>query len=308
MLSLCLNEVSGRRIDDDVVRFAEILAGRVALALDNAGLSAELSGVERRLDAILENLDEAVTVQTPDGRTTFANPAAIRLFGLQGTEEVVDDAEPGGLMELFDVFHPDGRTVSLEEFPSSRLLRGEPAEPMLVRNVMRATGESRWLIQRATAVYDDDGSLALVVNVIENVTQATQAARDQRLLAEAGRILASSYDYEHTLEEVARLAVPDFADWCGVELPTASGLEQVALAHADPEKVALGHELRERYPPNSLGEGGVSRVLTTGQPVLEPTITDEMLVASAIDAEHLELLRQVGCASVMSSPCARARA
>ena len=40
------------------------------------------------------------------------------------------------------------------------------------------------------------------------------------------------------------------ADWCAVELPDERGeLQQVALAHVDPERVEQGAELRERWPP-----------------------------------------------------------
>src|SRR5689334_8344090 len=37
-------------------------------------------------------------------------------------------------------------------------------------------------------------------------------------LAEASRILAGSLDYPTTLRNVAQLAVPTLADWCGVYL------------------------------------------------------------------------------------------
>ena len=43
--------------------------------------------------------------------------------------------------------------------------------------------------------------------------------------------------------------MPELADWCGVDLPGASGeVELVAIAHVDPGRVALGRELRARYP------------------------------------------------------------
>ena len=56
----------------------------------------------------------------------------------------------------------------------------------------------------------------------------------------ASQRLAASMDPVRTLEEVAELAVPRLADWCAVQLATetATGaFEQVAVAHADPDKV-----------------------------------------------------------------------
>ena len=52
-------------------------------------------------------------------------------------------------------------------------------------------------------------------------------------------MLASSLDYEETLQRVAQLAVPGLADWCAVELPDErGGSQQVALAHVDPEQAS----------------------------------------------------------------------
>ena len=42
-------------------------------------------------------------------------------------------------------------------------------------------------------------------------------------------------------------------------------LQQVALAHVDPEQVAPGRELRERYPPDPDAPTGGHAVLRTGR-------------------------------------------
>ena len=47
-----------------------------------------------------------------------------------------------------------GRELDLEGCRRGRLLRGLDAPPLLVRNVVRATGEERWLIVRASAITD----------------------------------------------------------------------------------------------------------------------------------------------------------
>ena len=44
--------------------------------------------------------------------------------------------------------------------------------------------------------------------MIEDVTEEREATLRQQFLAEAGEALASSLDYELTLQRVARLAVP----------------------------------------------------------------------------------------------------
>lgn len=247
---------SGRSYGEDDLRYAEILSGHLALALDNATLSQAVTGLERRLEATLTNLGEAVLVRDPDGQIVFANPAAARLLSVGSVREVTD-ASRGTLMALFDVFDEAGRSLQLADLPSARAAHGEVPEPLLVRNVIRSTGEERWLLNKATPVFDADGSLSLIVSVIEDLTEVKRAELAQRLLAEAGQELSSSLDYKHTLQRVAQLTVSGLADRCAVAMQGENGaLGQVALAPADAGDDALASEF----------EAGAAEVMRSGLP------------------------------------------
>jgi PAS domain S-box-containing protein len=233
---------SGREYGEADLRFAEVLSVRLALALDNAGLSATVSGLEQRLEATLTNLAEAVLVREAGGPIVFANPAAATLLGL-GSADAVTAATAEELMALYDVFDEHGRELSLSDLPSARAARGEEAKPLLVRNVIRATGEHRWLLHKATPVFDAGGRLSLIVSVIDDLTEVKRAELAQRLLAEASQVLSSSLDYRETLQRVAELTVPGLADRCAVLLRNDDGeLDPVAVAgagHAGVDPTAL---------------------------------------------------------------------
>ncbi len=251
---------SGRSYGEDDLRYAEILSGHLALALDNATLSQTVTGLERRLEATLTNLAEAVLVRDPDGQIVFANPAAARLLSVGSVREVTDAAR-GELMALFDVFDEAGRSLRLADLPAARAARGEVPEPLLVRNVIRSTGEERWLLNKATPVFDADGSLSLIVSVIEDLTEVKRAELAQRLLAEAGQELSSSLDYAHTLQQVAKLTVPGLADRCAVAMRGDSGaLAQVALAPADADADADADALASEF------EAGAAEVMRSALP------------------------------------------
>ena len=67
------------------------------------------------------------------------------------------------------------------------------------------------------------------------------AKRPTRFLADASATLAELTDYESTLQRVASLAVPAFADWCAVDMREADGsIRRLAVTHADPSKVRAG--------------------------------------------------------------------
>ncbi|GAC1465782.1 MAG: hypothetical protein NVS2B16_07640 [Chloroflexota bacterium] len=122
-----------------------------------------------------------------------------------------------------------------------------------------------------------------------------------RFLASASRVLGSSLNYHNTLANVARLAVPYIADWCVVDIVNEDGLiQRVAAAHANPAKEAWARDMDRRYPPKHDGATGL--VLRTRESHLVPEVTDEMLVAAAVDADHLMILRRLGMRSVMTVP------
>lgn len=130
---------------------------------------------------------------------------------------------------------------------------------------------------------------------------ATQSAK-LAFLADATSELASSLDYEVTLANVARLAVPSFADWCAIDVVDDGRLRRLAVAHVDPAKVRLAHELAERYPASPDASQGAWQVMRSGRSELISEVTDEMLVAGAIDEEHLAIARALRLRSAVTVP------
>ncbi|MFL5824928.1 MAG: GAF domain-containing protein, partial [Thermoleophilaceae bacterium] len=291
-----------RRYDEDDLRFAEILAGRVGLALDNAGLFTELESVERRLDAVVSELAEAVTVQDANGRVIYANQAAAELMGYAAPEAMMRD-DPDDMIARYELRHEDGTPVAAEELPGRNLIQGGPATALLFRVIEKSTGIERWRLTKATAVRDGDGNVLYAVNIIEDLTDVKRAQRTQQLLAEASAALASSLDYAQTLEQVAHMAVPSFADWCTVGLPADDGtLPLVAFAHVNERKAEIGRQVRDEYPPRVDEDGASADAINSGVSTLRRNITEERLRAAARDERHFELLRQMGTKSLMAVP------
>ena len=132
---------------------------------------------------------------------------------------------------------------------------------------MRATGEERWLIVRSSPITDpESGRIVYVVNVFENITEVKRVQLAESFMAQASRVLASSLDYAETLQRVARLAVPQIADWCAVDLLNEAGeIERVAVHHSDPAKLELAEQLNRDYRPSLDEPAGVPEVIRTGE-------------------------------------------
>jgi GAF domain-containing protein len=126
---------------------------------------------------------------------------------------------------------------------------------------------------------------------VQGLAARTWAADALRFLAEASSVLSSSLEYEVTLEQVSRLAVPYLADWCVVDVLEPDGsVRQISVAHVDLAKEQLAMEMRDTYPIDRGATLGVAKVLRTGRPEFYPEIPDNFWRSVARSPEHLELL------------------
>jgi signal transduction histidine kinase/GAF domain-containing protein len=139
-----------------------------------------------------------------------------------------------------------------------------------------------------------------------------QSSADEgvRFLAEAGQALAASLDWEQTLMQVAKLAVPALADWCIVDVLEEDGvtIKQVAVAAADPGKEDLLREMRMLYPPTIDSPQPAARSLRSGEPALFEEFGPAELDATTRDERHHDLIARLDPKSAVAIPLvARAR-
>jgi serine phosphatase RsbU (regulator of sigma subunit) len=136
--------------------------------------------------------------------------------------------------------------------------------------------------------------------------QARSVAERERdrmtFLARASQLMEAPLSVEERLQRLADLAVTGIADWAAVHLVRGDRVEQVAVAHLDPAKVTFVEELERRYPSDPEAPGSALQVTRSGKPVVTTDVPDEMLVASAVDATHLELIRALGLRSAIVVP------
>ncbi|MCW3012423.1 MAG: domain S-box protein [Solirubrobacterales bacterium] len=303
-LALAVTDHSGRRFVPRDTGFAQALGDRVALALDNAGLSTELAEAEQRLGVALDTMAGAVLIQRPGKGIVYANQAAADSFGL-GTPDAVVRATPEQISGAWDSFNEDGTPLTPDQYPSRRILTGEDLhpEPLVTHGVHRVTGREVWLVVKARPVLDEAGRVLMAVSVSEDITAVKRAELVQGLLARAGEELSASLDVDEVLARFAQLLVPDFADWCAVLLPGDDGeVHPAASVHRDPAKAALALAYAEGLSAPVGWPRGAAEVLRTGVPALIPNVPDVLLQQGSADPEQLAMLRTVGVRSLVEVP------
>ena len=256
----------------------------------------ELAELERaselRYRALADAIPQIVWRADADGAVTYYNERWWQYTGLD-PERADGDAWQ-------DVIHPDDLRTTAARWEHARKSGAEFETEHRLRG---RDGRYRWHLARALPMREDGAAISHWVGTATDVDDRKRADEVQRFLLETGTLLGSSLDYDRTLADVARAAVPTIADWCAVDIVEQDGsLRQLAVAHVDPLKVQFVRELRDRYPPDPDSRRGAPEVVRTGQPELLREIPDDLLVAAARDELHLDLIRELGLRSFMCVP------
>ena len=123
-----------------------------------------------------------------------------------------------------------------------------------------------------------------------------------RFLAEADSVLNASLDYDATLANLARLAVPQVADWCIVDIVEGAEIRRVAVAAADDEKQRALEDLQRYFPPTWDSPQPAAQALREGGAVILEEFDAQVLADTVIDDRHLSILETLDPHSAIALP------
>lgn len=132
------------------------------------------------------------------------------------------------------------------------------------------------------------------------------------LLAEASLLLSESLDFEATLQNVARSAVPALADYCAIDLVDENGfLNRLTVVHTRPEKEALVYRLWQLGAPKLARDNAVIpeklghnpyKALRIGEALLIEQISHEESRWQSVSEEHWRLYEALDLRSYIAAP------
>jgi PAS domain S-box-containing protein len=245
---------------------------------------------------VLDALVECVVILVPDGTISFANSAARALFGAH-RERSLEGERLETLMDPWLLSEEDGR----KGLPLSELLSVAAGSAPL-RAVNRDSGELRWWDASCQPLSGGVTGEDALLLVLEDITAVKEAEMRARVLAESGRALVESLDFEQRLVNLAQMPIP-LADWCVVYLTDeALNLRRVITAHRNPVDEALAEGIRRMAGDPLDPSSELGRVIRTGRSVLLEAVSGEHLARRARTAEQLRLLRDMNLRSAVMAP------
>ncbi|MDQ3584237.1 MAG: PAS domain S-box protein [Acidobacteriota bacterium] len=233
------------------------------------------------------------------GHLAECNDVLARMYGFSEASEI-EGVQLGDLLP---------RTEKNVEFLRAFIRAGYRVADVESEEIDR-TGRKRSFLNNLVGMVEG-GRLLRVWGTQRDTTERKEREEAQQFLSNAATMLASSLDFERTLERVAHLAVPYMADYCLIDMldepdaaaPDATAaVRRMAVVHSDPARAAAWREMQHRFPLDLNSQRLISRVLRTGQAELRAELDDAALDALPSPREQIQLYKEFRLCSIICVP------
>jgi len=174
--------------------------------------------------------------------------------------------------------------------------------------VQDSRGDWRLLRIRAYRTSDGaiDGAIVAVLDIDvlkKSVLVAEEATASANMLSKASELLASSLDYETTLESLACLSTAAFADWCAVDLLNDDGsIRHLTVSHANPVLRDLALQFQQAAFQEPERAPGAPQALRLRESVLLTDLAESQRNGVHPEAKITQLIGALGVRSLISVP------
>ncbi|MGA2033886.1 MAG: PAS domain S-box protein [Thermoguttaceae bacterium] len=280
-----------RRAGADARRRSTRLAAMQAELQTRMGRLAE---AEQRVRAVVDHVIDGIIAINHHGQIESFNPAAERIFGYRAAEVIGRNV---------NMLMPEPHRSQHDGYVANYLRTGQAKIIGIGREVLGLRKDGSTFPMDLAVTEFQLEQRRTFVGLVRDVSERKRAEQTFRFLADASASLASLVDFQSTLEKVARMAVPLFADWCLVDMVGPDGgLHRMAAAHADPQKTQLAEDFNRRCPEEGKAVRGPGQVLRTGRSDLLTTISAANIGELAATEEQARFLQSLQIKSAMSVP------
>ncbi|MES2309858.1 MAG: PAS domain S-box protein [Verrucomicrobiota bacterium] len=139
----------------------------------------QLRASEAQLQTVFENITEGVAVSNLKGELIHFNRSAIQIHGFKDRSDYLQPIASFG--QIFELSTLDGKVLPLEQWPLSRILRGEQLRNFEVSIRKLNTPWTRIFSYGGCLVFEDNQKPLLAIITINDITERKQA--EQQIIA-----------------------------------------------------------------------------------------------------------------------------
>jgi PAS domain S-box-containing protein len=248
----------------------------------------DLRRSEGELSEFFENASVGLHYVGPDGTILRANRAELEMLGYSRDEFIG--------MNIADIDLDRERIESI----LARIREGEDVGDYEARMRCKDGSVRHFLI--TCNARRENGVFVHTRCFTRDITDRKRIEETTRFLAVASAALTELTDSDVTLQRVAAMAAPAFADWCLVDVQEGGVLRRVAVGYGEPSRAPLAQRLYHEYPPEVTNPAPLSKVLASGSSEWAPCVRGDRLAELAQDDAGLALLSELDFKSYLCTP------
>ncbi|RYY00378.1 PAS domain S-box protein [bacterium] len=265
------------------------IALQASVAIDNARLYQKAKHDELRFRSFTEAIPQIVWTADSEGYIDYFNPAWYEYIN----KDFIDPKN----IDSQEIIYKDDIEHILDKWKTA--LKDNKKFELKCRFKKNIDQTYYWHLCRGLPLISEDNKVIKWFGTCTDIDEQIRSEQTQKFLAEAGSLLISSLDYETTLQNISKIAVPHFADWCAVDIIKNNQLVRLAVAHQDPDKIVIAKEFVEKYPVKLEDQNGAANVIRTGHTEYIKEIPEEMIEG----IENLEVREYIKKLSINSYIC-----
>lgn len=251
-----------------------------------------INPVEASYKAVVDTIPHLICIADTKGRFVYFNYQWLT-YTHTNTNKVLQKHWP-------DFLCPEDAELFNQTMTSS-LQEGQPFE-IQVRLLEVTSQEFRWFLGRFLPFYNKN-KISGWIGTFTDIHEHKRAEYIHAFISEISKISSSSLDCKITLPKIAKFAVPNFADWCSIELLQKGELTQIAIAHKNSRKLAWVKKLRSNFPhDNDVRFNIPLMAMKTGKSIRMTHITDKLIRELVKSEIHFRIIKKIGFSSIIATP------
>ena len=164
--------------------------GNIAREAARQQAEAARSASEKKLSMVLENMTEGVMLIDAKGNAFYQNPASLRIHGFEKGE--TGHIKNQDLPIHWKGWDEQGRSLGVEEWPLSRVTRGEWVQNQVLRARREGTDLEFFANYNGRQICDESGRFVLGFITIHDITEQKRAEEALRESEDRFRTMANS--------------------------------------------------------------------------------------------------------------------
>jgi PAS domain S-box-containing protein len=262
---------------------------------DGNNNSASQGGADARLSTIVNIAADAIIAIDPSQYITLFNSGAEKIFGYSAAEII---GQP--LQILLPESVRQRHAEHIREFSSSSTDARRMGERSQISG-RRKSGEI-FPAEASISKAKVDGEWMFTV-ILRDATERKRTEAALQFLAEAGKELNQSLDFDDTLERAARAVVPVLADCCVIDIVGDDGqltASAVAASSREEEARLRSERSSRRLRPGTQSLQRLARERTT--PLVLPSLATADLARAGVEPAMVRSMTDVPVRSLMVVP------